>query len=287
MTTDFDSLWDYSRPGVTEERFRALLSAAEAAGDPTYLGQLLTQIARTQGLQGQFAAAHATLDRVESLLPDTLPPARIRYLLERGRVLNTSGQPAAARPYFLEAWNLAREAGEDFHAVDAAHMLGVVESLTEQLEWSGRALELAEASPDPRVRTWLGPLYNNLGWSFHDLGRYDEALDLFRRSFAWRRAQGQERETRIAAWTIGRCLRSLGRIEEALELQTETLQAAHAAGEAGGEVEEEIGECLLALGRSTEARQHFSRAHAALSGDAWVVEHEAPRLERLADLARR
>jgi tetratricopeptide (TPR) repeat protein len=286
MPADFDDLWNYSRPAETELRFRALLPQAEESGDVSYLAQLLSQIGRTQGLQGNFVEANETLDRVDALLPGNLPVARIRYLLERGRVLNSSGSPKESVQYFLDAWALARQHEEDFYAIDAAHMLGIVEAPAEQLTWSARALELAESSEEPRARNWLGPLYNNLAWTYHDLGKYDEALELFRRGFAWRLAQGRPREIRIAAWAIARCLRSLGRIEEALELQTENLLAADDAGDAGGEIEEEIGECLLALGRSTEAHQHFRRAHQALSKDGWLAEHEAARLERLSQLAR-
>jgi tetratricopeptide (TPR) repeat protein len=286
MPADFDDLWNYSRPAETELRFRALLPEAEESGDVPYLVQLLTQIGRTQGLQGNFVGANDTLDRVDALLSGGLSVARIRYLLERGRVFNSSGHPKESVQYFLDAWALARQHEEDFYAIDAAHMLGIVEAPAEQLTWSARALELAESSEEPRARNWLGPLYNNLAWTYHDLGRYDEALELFRRGFAWRLAKGRPREIRIAAWAIARCLRSLGRIEEALELQTENLLAADDAGDAGGEIEEEIGECLLALGRSTEAHQHFRRAHQALSKDGWLAEHEAARLERLSQLAR-
>ena len=283
----FDELWDYSQPAETEARFRALLPAAEASRDDSYRLELLTQIARAQGLQGNFAAADETLDRVDTTSSDPPARARIRSLIERGRVRNSSGDPEASIEYFRTAWTLAIEHGEQYHAVDAAHMLGIVEPPQEQLAWSRRALELAEASADPRTRTWLGPLYNNLGWTCHDLGRYDEALELFRQSFRWRQEQNQQRETRIAAFAIARCLRSLGRTEEALDLQRENLQAANEAGEVGGSIEEEIGECLLTLGRATEARQHFQRAHAALSADAWIAEHEPARLERMAELARR
>jgi len=287
VLVDFDELWDYSQPGKTEEEFRALLTGAEESGDVSYLAQLLTQIARTQGLQGDFGGAHRTLDRVDALLSDGLPVPRIRVLLERGRALNSSGNPEASIQYFLEAWELARKHGEDFHAIDAAHMLGTVEPPTEQLTWSTRALELAESSEQARARTWLGPLYNNLGWSYHNLGRYEEALKLFTRGLAWRREQEQPRETRIAAWAVARCLRSLGRFEEALDLQRENLRAANDAGDAGGVIEEEIGECLVALGRATEARQHFHRAYQELSNDNWLVEHEEARLKRLQEMARR
>lgn len=44
-----------------------------------------------------------------------------------------------------------------------------------------------------------------------------------------------------------------------------------ALGEASGFTFEEIGECLLALGRADEARPYFAQACAALSNDAWLA----------------
>ncbi len=79
---DFNKLWDFSQPAETESKFRALLLMAQSANDPSYLAQLLTQIARTQGLQSQFEAADATLDQAEALLTDGLKLARVRYWLE-------------------------------------------------------------------------------------------------------------------------------------------------------------------------------------------------------------
>jgi len=49
---DFDSLWDDSQPGQTEARFRDLLLHVPE-DDPAFL-ELLTQIARAQGLQHKF-----------------------------------------------------------------------------------------------------------------------------------------------------------------------------------------------------------------------------------------
>lgn len=87
---DFDKLWDYNDPAGTAEKFREILPAARESGNRPYLAELLTQIARTQGLQREFDAAHATLDEVETLLADDAPIPRIRVLLERGRVFNSS-----------------------------------------------------------------------------------------------------------------------------------------------------------------------------------------------------
>jgi len=47
---------------------------------------------------------------------------------------------------------------------------------------------------------------------------------------------------------------------------------------------EEIGECLLRLDRSQEARQYFSRAYQILLQDAWLPKQEPERLARLREL---
>ena len=76
----FDALWDYQHPDQTEAAFRQLLPQAEHNHDRSYHLQLLTQIARTQGLQRQFAEAHKTLDKVKELLSRELVVPTIRYL---------------------------------------------------------------------------------------------------------------------------------------------------------------------------------------------------------------
>jgi tetratricopeptide (TPR) repeat protein len=287
-TTDlpaFDAWWDYGQPAATEARFRALLPAAARAGDPAYHVELLTQIARTEGLQARFAAAEQTLDGAAALPGAAQPRPRIRLLLERGRVHNSAGRPAVARPLFLAAWEAARAAGEDFHAIDAAHMLGIVEPSEAQVAWNRTALALAEQSADPRAGGWRGSLYNNLGWTYHDLGQYEEALAIFRQGLAWREAQGQATEARIARWCVGRALRSLRRYAEAQAVQEGVLAEVEQAGAPVGDVCEELGECALAQGRTAAARDYFARACAALTQDAWVAEHEPARLQRLQALA--
>src|SRR4029453_8070283 len=135
---DFDSLWNYDDPATTEQRFGELLPRAEQGDDRSYHAQLLTQIARAQGLQRKFADAHDTLDTAQTLLEPDLGTARIRYLLERGRVFNSSTQVEQAWPLFLEAWELARAEQQDFYAVDAAHMLAIAAPLEQKLEWNLR-----------------------------------------------------------------------------------------------------------------------------------------------------
>jgi hypothetical protein len=94
---DFDAMWDYNQPAQTERAFREVLRQTEDAADAAYRAELLTQIARTLGLQRRFDEAHALLDQVEPMLAGGgMDVPRVRWLLERGRTLNSSGLPERA-----------------------------------------------------------------------------------------------------------------------------------------------------------------------------------------------
>ncbi len=279
---DFDDLWDYGDPAATETKFREVLAgSAEQPAD--YVLQLKTQIARTHSLRGQFDEAHAVLDDVEQALPDAPSVARVRYLLERGRTFNSAGDRDKARALFLHAWLMAGELKEDAHAVDAAHMIAIADP-DAAMEWNTKALELAESSSNPRAAKWKGSLYNNIGWTHHDAGRYEEALAIFERALAFRKEQGNDARTRIARWCVARAWRSLGRVEEALAEQRRLLAEAEPIGEPHGYTLEEIAECLHALGRADEAKPWFARAYADLSQDPWMMSNEAERMARMAEL---
>ena len=278
---DFDTLWDYNDPEKSEQAFRELLAVAESVGDPDYHTQLLTQIARTHSLRRQFDEAHSILDDAEALLSDQTPVARVRYLLERGRTYNSAGEIESARPLFEEALDLARGIGTDYHAVDAAHMLGICETGVKALRWNETAMDAAESSHDSRAKEWLGALYNNTGWTYHDAGEYQRALECFEKGLAWRVERDNPVTTRIAKWSVARALRSLGRTSEALDIQRALLAEHESAGTKDGYVYEELAECLLILGKADDARSFFNLAYHELSKDAWLKENEADRLERL------
>ena len=283
MTTEqinIDELWDYQRPAESEARFRQVLSSLSS--EPAASAELMTQIARAQGLQRHFAEAHATLDEVEARI-GTLPlRSRVRYLLERGRVFNSAGSPQEAAPLFEEAFRLAEPVPEEaFYAVDAAHMLAIVSPPDGALAWNLRALALADSSGDPRTRNWRGSLLNNIGWTFHAAGDYTAAFDYLSRALDFHRERGNSRATRIARWSVARVRRDLGQVREALAEQMALLSENDALGEGDGYVPEEIGECLAALGDAAGAQPYFARAYTELSADPWLVANEPERLARL------
>jgi tetratricopeptide (TPR) repeat protein len=195
-----------------------------------------------------------------------------------GRVENSSGHREASVPHFLRAHELAEHSGEEALAVDAAHMLAIVETGAKQLEWHRRAIELAEGSSDPSARKWLGSLYNNLGWTYHDAGDFTVALEAFEKALEYRKAQGTPDQLRIAQWAVARCLRSLGKFEDALHIQR-SLESAGTGKD--GYVYEEIAECLLASGNEAAARPYFAKAYQELSQDAWLASDQPQRVERL------
>ena len=229
--TDIMSLWDYNDPAGTERRFLELLPKARASGDPAYLGKLLTQIARTYSLRAMFVEAHATLDQVQPMLARGGAELNVRYRLELGRAYNSAGDKARARPLFIEAWDRAIEADLAELAVDAAHMVGIVEEPDAALAWNLKALKIVEASDDQEVRGWLGPLYNNIGWTYFERGEAQTALIYFEKGLAFRIQRQQVPETRIAKWAVARAYRELGRVDEALATQQALQREIDAAGD--------------------------------------------------------
>lgn len=281
---DWKTLWDFNDPAASEKRFEERLALVRGTAEPDAVVILLSQLARSRGLQRRFDEAHRTLDEAERLLGNRRGEARVRVLLERGRARNSAGEEGRGRAEFLAALEVAQASGLDGLVVDAMHMMGIIAPSGESLDWNDRAIAFAGASADAAARNWLGTLLNNQGWTRHDRGEYGIALDLFRRALAWREERGGEREILIARWAVARCLRSLGQVAEALAVQ-EVLAAEWAkAGEPDGYVEEERGECLLLLGREEEARPRFRRAHGILSADPWLRDREPERLARLARL---
>jgi tetratricopeptide (TPR) repeat protein len=196
------SLWDFDDLDVTESRLRDRL-AFEQGEDGR--AEVLTQLARVEGLRGEFAAAERLLVEADELASSDV--ARARIDLERGRVLRSGGDPDAALPLFVAAYELALAAGQDFIAADAAHMAAIVEP-----SWAERGIELAESSSDARY--WLGPLWNNLGWSRFEAGDAAGALDAFERALAVR---DTPQERAIARYAVARALRELDRLPEAIE----------------------------------------------------------------------
>lgn len=229
-------LWDFADPAKSESRFRDAL--ATASGD--WRLELQTQIARTYSLRQRYPEAHRLLDEIEPQLATAGLKPRLRYFLERGRTYNSAGDKAAARPLFIQAWELGRAGGEEDLAIDAAHMVAIVDGGEKALDWNRRALAMAENARDPAARRWKASLLNNMGVELKELGRYDEALSAFQGALQAYEERGDPRNIRIARWMVGNTLRLMGRHDEALAIQLALQRELTVAGEVDPYVDEEL-----------------------------------------------
>ncbi len=264
-------MWDFGDLDASEERFRAQLELETTAGGRA---EVLTQLARAEGLRGRFDHCDALLDEA-----DALGGAEARVLLERGRRERSSGQPGAGRSLFEQAFELARAGGEDVLAVDAAHMVAIV---GDSEAWTARAVEIAAGSDDPGVRYWLGPLYNNVGWLRYEAGDAAGALDAFERALASReRDDPRPYEREIARYAVGKALRALGRAHEAAAVLEECVAWGAAAAVPDPYFHEELAEDYAALGREADAQEQARRALELISDADDPA--RAARLRELAD----
>jgi tetratricopeptide (TPR) repeat protein len=275
--------WDFDDLDGTELRFRAALADEDDAGK----AEVLTQLARVEGLRGNFAEGEQLVDEAERLAGSSAA-ARARVLLERGRLRRSSGDAEAALPLFEQAFALSRETGEDWLAADAAHMAALAAPDREgMVAWTQRGVELASDSPEAAY--WLGPLLNNLGWTHYEAGEYEAALDAFERALAARKREPERSaEIEIARYAVGKTLRALGRPAEAAAQLEQAVAWARSAGEPDGWFHEELAEDYAALGRDEDAGEQARLAlPLLLDGDPSFAGDETRRrrLEALKVLA--
>ena len=283
MAADIEALWDYNQPAASETRFREALKSD--SGDDAL--ELETQIARTFSLRREFAQAHALLDSVQRRVSEkTRPAVRVRYLLERGRTFRSANEAAKARPLFLEAWQIGDKEKLTLLAIDAAHMMGVVETGDEAQRWNERAMVLAMSSNVPRAIRWRGSLANNMGHTERERGNLDAAMRHFQASLTAFQLTRSNSQIRTAKWQIANVMRMQRRYDEALAMQLAIEAEAANAAEPDGYVFEEIAEIYLVKNEPAKAKTYFAKAVEALSKDTWLAEHEGDRLARMRQLAK-
>jgi tetratricopeptide (TPR) repeat protein len=181
---------------------------------------------------------------------------------------------------------LSINSAEDYFAVEIAQLLAATEPQKAQQEWISRGIEIAENSPLPKSKRWLGGLYTSLGWKLYDLRQFESSLGAFQKALRHHKAQGTSREAFVAQWSIGKVLRATGKTEEALSIQKALLAELGIGGERDGRLYEELAECLQTLKRTTEAQLYFELAFRELSADEWIRDNQPVKLKRMKDLGK-
>lgn len=239
-----DRIWDFGDPAASEERFRA------AAADETLTAHgravMATQLARAMGIQHREEEALAVLADLEAQLEgeseagsgvgdgadgdgadadggdseEEIAELRARIALERGRMAAAGERLDEAVPQFTRAVREGALGGSTFLVLDALHMLALNDVGHEE-EWAAEGFDILEGVRDPRLKRWGVALHNNLGWTKHDGGDAQAALYHFRKAVEAADRYGTAGQQHVARWSVGRALRTLGRTDEALEIQRE------------------------------------------------------------------
>jgi len=265
---DLNALWDFNKPALSEERFRAAL--ASASGDDALI--LQTQIARSFGLRRDFVRARQLLSEVETRLAQAGAEAQVRYWLELGRTWAsathrpeelTAEAGKAARDAYDRALAIAKSAGLDGLAIDTVHMYAFIDTAPEDgIKWADEGLKIANASAQPAARRWEATLRNNRGVALNQLKRHEEALVEFKRALPLYEARGRADDIRIAHWMIANTLRLMGRLGEARDIQLRLEREFDADKNPDPYVFEELEAIYKALGDAQRAAHYAARLKA-------------------------
>ena len=274
-------LWDFNDLDGTETRLRRQLEVE--ARDPGR-AEVLSQLARVEGLRGEFARGDALLDEATRLGGDD-DVAGARIDLERGRLRRSSGDGESARPLFESAYTTALAAGQYFMAADAAHMVALVASDRDDfVGWTRRGIELAAAHETAAY--WAGPLLNNLGWEYYEAGELEPALEAFERALEVREDDpGNGDGLSLARYAVGKTLRGLGRADEAIPLLEQAVAWATSENRPDGWFHEELAQDYAATGREDDAREQARLAIPLLQADDPAFADDGERRARLKALA--
>lgn len=265
-------LWQFDNPAASLAAFQ---SAQESANELDW-SILQTQVARAKGMLGDFEAARAALSEVN--LENSGEEVQVRYWLELGRThcspkhkmdARTAEAKATARNCYERAFELAQSARLDYLAIDALHMMTVVDDAPDdQLQWNLRAIAYMEASNEPLSKRWAGSLYNNTGYALALAGRHEEAESVLRKALEEREKQGNASQVRIAKWMIAWNLRLSGENDAALTMQLALEKECDEAGAPDPYVYDELELLYQAQDRHDVANSYKSKAERVRAADS-------------------
>jgi tetratricopeptide (TPR) repeat protein len=278
-----DELFNKQEKAEALEIFKAAADTAQAQNDNSDLTEAYAQIARCYLSMDKKEEGRPWLEKAEKIANDTEPLGWTRYLGVKGRYLwkdaaaeqhEVSPVVEEAAAVFTQMYDYAVEHQLHERAIDAANMMSIVGARESRAEWALKGIKAAE---EGGLRDWLAPLWNNLGWTYDDMGKYDKSLEALMEARRYHYIKGNERSMLIADWSVAHAYRMTGQLDSALtwaqraslwarDLYTEDRSPESA--EWVGWCYKEIGEAALARGNKDRAlagfrsaRIYFEQAH--------------------------
>jgi len=268
--------------------YQQAASAAEAEGHRGNQVEALAQVARCYSIRGLGEEGRPWLARAAALADTSAPQGWARYEIVRGVYQREDGHRAEATETFARLYDFCREHGLHRQAVNAAHMAAIAAQPEQQIAWAHKGIQAAE---EGGYASSLAMLWNNLGWTYDDLGRYEEALDALTKAREYHWQTGDDQAKLIADWSLGHALRMVGRNDEARGYLTGAFAWAErryaedpspANAEWLGMGHKELGELALAEGRRDTARRELAQAVGKLR-EAGMEQWDADGLRELGE----
>ena len=162
----FDYIWQsFEDPADIEAALQSSYSEHHGTLSSSFLAQLLTQIARAQGMQDKLHDAQAALYKAKWKSDEKV--AVVRLDLETARLRRLQDRTEEAMTLLKKVYETAAEAPLDYFKADAAHILYLFEpdgGPEEGKTWSDAVLEIARNSGNIKTRRWAAVVLTDQGW---------------------------------------------------------------------------------------------------------------------------
>jgi len=195
--------------------------ASQAGGSSSVFVQACARVARCESILGQPLEGRPwlALAQARARAEEPLGWSRVQQVL--GIYEREEGQGQAASRRFEALFEYCLEHELFSRAIDAAHHVVLATAdFDEQLAWSRKGIAAAEQGG---LQGWLAVLWNNLGASLEDRGRFADALMAYEEARRYHDLVGDDRAQLVADWAVGHAQRLLGQLTAARA----TLEAAH------------------------------------------------------------
>ena len=210
---DADKLFGQRKYAQAGKAYEEAADAGKEAKDNSLLTEAYAQIARMHGIQGSYADGRPWLAKAEKVATAKEPLGWSRYLGVRGRFeWQDEKDNDKAKQTFIEMYDYCKQHELFSRELDAAHMVAIVGTPDEQVEWALKAIAAAEKGEQ---KGWLGPLWNNLGWTYEERGEYAKMLEALTNARKYHYEVGSEHSQLVADFGVATAHWRNGDLKEA------------------------------------------------------------------------
>ena len=288
LVAEGDDLFKARSYAEATEKYLEAVPAAEEEGEEVTLVEALSQAARGYLAQGKKEEGRPWLERAETVASDKEPKGWSRYIGVKGRFEWKDDKLQEATATFTDMYDYCLRHKLHERAVDAAHMVAITAGHEEQIVWARKGIEAAEAG---KLDGWLGPLWNNLGWTYDEMGQFQESLEALKKAREYHHKVGDEHAKLVADWSVGHAYRKLEQLDTALKWLQPVLEWAEKryatdrnpdTAEWVGHSCNELGEVAIAQGNLEGGLKYLERARDELTV-AKMPEWDPEGFKKLAD----